>query len=345
MKNVTLLVLLCTTLSFAQITLTNTDLSNSFAPGNSATTNQFDATTFNIGSPGGGNNWDFSGLQSSSTFVLQCVDPATTPYANEFPGANLGTYSQASYSGEDANIWGYLSVNGVFGTMGSAIITDSHPGNLITLKNNPTAIEAQLPMTFNTSWSQTYIRTLSINGTPISQTSVSIDITVDAYGTMTLPGGASFEALRLRESTTKNSVTSVTYSFLSKNGAHVTADATSSNPPTSGVIDISGYSWNVAFTSSVEQISGMPSDFSLSQNYKNPFNPSTKIEYSIPEASFVQLKVYDVLGNEVTQLVNEEQSVGTYRAYFSGSDLASGLYIAKLQAGEYTKTIKMTLLK
>jgi len=341
MKNVTLLVLLYSSLSVAQITLTNTDISNTFAPGNSATTNQFDGTTFNIGSAGGGNNWDFSGLQSSSNFILQCVDPATSPYANEFPGANLGTYSQTTYSGQDATIWGYLSVDGVFGTMGSAILVN----NLITLKNNPTAIDAQLPMTFNTSWSETYIRTFSINGTQISQTTVSINNIVDAYGTMTLPGGVSFEALRLRESTTENSVTSVTYSFLSKNGAHVTADATSSNPPTSGVIDISGYSWNLAFTTDVEQISSLPSDYSLSQNYPNPFNPSTKLEYSIPEQSLVQLIIYDVLGNEVAKLVNEEQFAGSYRVDFNGEGLSSGLYIAKLRVGNYSKMIKMTFLK
>jgi len=104
---------------------------------------------------------------------------------------------------------------------------------------------------------------------------------------------------------------------------------------------------DLSFTgpSAVEQISGLPKDFSLRQNYPNPFNPSTNIEYTLPEASFVQIKVYDILGNEVATLVNEEQSAGTYRADFSGSDLASGLYIAKLQAGNYSKTIKMSLLK
>lgn len=98
--------------------------------------------------------------------------------------------------------------------------------------------------------------------------------------------------------------------------------------------------------SGISEISNViPENYSLSQNYPNPFNPSTKIEYSIPEESFVQLKIYDILGNEVTTLVNEEQSAGTYRADFSGAELCSGLYIAKLQAGDYIKTIKMTLMK
>jgi len=97
--------------------------------------------------------------------------------------------------------------------------------------------------------------------------------------------------------------------------------------------------------SDVEQLNGLPSDFSLSQNYPNPFNPTTNIEYNIPEQTIVQLKVYDILGSEVATLVNEVQSAGSYRVDFNGAGLATGLYIAKLQAGNYSKTIKMSLLK
>ncbi|NWG29332.1 MAG: T9SS type A sorting domain-containing protein [Ignavibacteriaceae bacterium] len=127
--------------------------------------------------------------------------------------------------------------------------------------------------------------------------------------------------------------------------AHITFSI--SNPAGPTTIGSTAYIDNLSFSgiADVEKISGLPDDFSLSQNYPNPFNPSTKIEYSIPEASFVQLKIYDILGNEVAQLVNEEQFAGTYRADFSGSDFASGLYIAQLRAGNYTKTIKMSLLK
>jgi hypothetical protein len=143
----------------------------------------------------------------------------------------------------------------------------------------------------------------------------------------------------------ENGNTDVQYSFLANNGANVTVAASDANQPTSGVIDADWYDWNTPFTSDVEQISGLPQDFSLSQNYPNPFNPSTKIEYSIPEQSLVQLKVYDILGNEVATIINEDQPAGTYRADFNGQGLASGMYIAKLQAGNYTKTIKMSLLK
>jgi hypothetical protein len=340
---VQLLILSCS--SFAQITITNSDISNVFAVGNSATIYSYEGTTFNIGTPGGGNNWDFTGLQSSETFNMLSVNPATTPYIGEFPGANISTYSQGDYGGFPAEMWSYLSVNGTLSNIGQAITSDSLPGVLLTLKNNPASIEIQLPMTYNTSWTQSYTMTQYYNGTPLTSTPVSLSVSVDAYGTMTMPGGANFEVLRIRKSTTVSVFTSVNYSFLAKNGANVSVSAVDENPPTSGVINIDGYDWNTPFSTDVEQISGLPQDFSLSQNYPNPFNPSTKIEYSIPEASFVHLKVYDVLGNEVVELVNEEQSAGTYRADFTADNLASGLYIAKLQAGSYTKTIKMSLLK
>lgn len=345
MKTLFLFSLFYSATLFAQITITGTDVANVFTTGNSATIHSTDITSFDIGSAGGGNNWDFSGLLSTETFNILCVDVATTPYASEFPGANLATYSQEDYGGYPAEIWSYLSLGGTLGNMGQALISSSLPGVLVTIKDSPAATELQLPMTYNTSWSQSYTETVYYSGTPLSQTNISINVVVDAWGSMTLPGGGTFEALRIRESSTANGNTSVQYSFLAKNGANVTVSATDANPPTSGVINADWYDWNMPFTSDVEKISGLPQDFNLSQNYPNPFNPSTKIEYSIPEASFVQLKVYDILGNEVATVVNEEQSAGSYRADFSGKNLSSGMYIAKLQSGNYTKTIKMTLLK
>ncbi|MGB5850179.1 MAG: alpha/beta hydrolase-fold protein [Ignavibacteriaceae bacterium] len=95
--------------------------------------------------------------------------------------------------------------------------------------------------------------------------------------------------------------------------------------------------------------------FILKQNYPNPFNPSTTISYSVPEISFVTLKVYDVLGSEITTLVNEERTVGNYELEFSAkggsasvgdaTTLPSGIYFYKLQTSNFTQTKKMILLK
>ncbi len=103
---------------------------------------------------------------------------------------------------------------------------------------------------------------------------------------------------------------------------------------------------------SVESETVVPSAYNLSQNYPNPFNPSTKIRYAIPnvtlsgaEGSRVQLKIYDVLGNEVATLVNEEKSVGSYEVNFNASQLSSGVYFYKLNAGNFIETKKMILMK
>ena len=88
-----------------------------------------------------------------------------------------------------------------------------------------------------------------------------------------------------------------------------------------------------------------PQNFFLYQNYPNPFNPDTKISYQISELSFVSLKVYDVLGNELATLVNEEKSAGNYEVNFNGSKLASGIYIYQLKTINYTETKKMILQK
>ncbi len=108
------------------------------------------------------------------------------------------------------------------------------------------------------------------------------------------------------------------------------------------------------------EVEFISNNFALYQNSPNPFNPSTIIKYIIPSTgtslmTFVQLKVYDVLGNEVATLVNEEKAAGTYEVDFStkgGSasggnaiDLSSGIYFYKIKAGEFTVTKKMILLR
>lgn len=88
-----------------------------------------------------------------------------------------------------------------------------------------------------------------------------------------------------------------------------------------------------------------PDSYSILQNFPNPFNPETNIEYRIPDAEFVSLKVYDVLGNEAAVLVNEEKPGGTYTIKFDGSSLSSGVYFYRLKAGSFISTKKMILLR
>ncbi|MBK8981205.1 MAG: T9SS type A sorting domain-containing protein [Ignavibacteria bacterium] len=95
----------------------------------------------------------------------------------------------------------------------------------------------------------------------------------------------------------------------------------------------------------VTSIINTPLDYNLSQNYPNPFNPSTKINFSIPKAGIVSLIVYDILGKEVIQLVNEFKTAGNHAINFNASNLSSGTYFYRIEAGEFKATKKMSLLK
>ena len=108
-----------------------------------------------------------------------------------------------------------------------------------------------------------------------------------------------------------------------------------------------------AYSSEIEVEVKAPNVFSLEQNYPNPFNPTTKIKYTIPaspksspkERTLITMKIYDILGNEVATLVNEEQAPGVYEVEFEGTGLPSGVYFYQLMAGSFIETKKMVLMK
>jgi hypothetical protein len=89
----------------------------------------------------------------------------------------------------------------------------------------------------------------------------------------------------------------------------------------------------------------IPDEISLEQNYPNPFNPSTTISYQLPEKNHVSLNVYDILGNLVTTLVNQDMDAGYYTVNWNASQLASGIYIYRIISGSYVSTKKMILMK
>jgi hypothetical protein len=110
------------------------------------------------------------------------------------------------------------------------------------------------------------------------------------------------------------------------------------------------YDGSFEYSKIVEVTIEAPTKFSLSQNYPNPFNPSTNIEFRIADFGFVSLKVYDVLGNEVATLVDEEKPAGEYEVKFtvgqdSSPDISSGIYFYQLKVGSFVQTKKMMVLK
>jgi hypothetical protein len=138
---------------------------------------------------------------------------------------------------------------------------------------------------------------------------------VNGYGTTTDMKTYSF---------TDNSVTAGTYSYRLKQ------------------IDYNG---TFEYSNTIQVDVSSPQQFELSQNYPNPFNPSTTISFSVPQNSFVTLKVYDIIGNEISTLVNESKAAGRYDVSFDASRLSSGIYFYSISAGNFNEVRKMTLIK
>ncbi|MBK9099653.1 MAG: M6 family metalloprotease domain-containing protein [bacterium] len=119
-----------------------------------------------------------------------------------------------------------------------------------------------------------------------------------------------------------------------------------------GYTNVQSLAYRTSGTSSVDEIEQLPGTFSLGQNYPNPFNPTTKIEFQIAELGFVTLKIYDVIGNEIATLVNEQKPAGNYEIEFNShsslsgiKELPSGVYFYQLKSGNLVQTKKMLLIK
>lgn len=98
---------------------------------------------------------------------------------------------------------------------------------------------------------------------------------------------------------------------------------------------------NINFNDGIDKITS----YDLSQNFPNPFNPTTTINYQLPQNGFVTLKIYDILGKEVATLVNEQKSTGRYSVNFDASNLSSGVYIYQIHINDYVSSKKLLLLK
>ena len=105
---------------------------------------------------------------------------------------------------------------------------------------------------------------------------------------------------------------------LKKEGSENTGDATSSNIPT---------------------------EYKLEQNYPNPFNPSTEIKYQLPQDGYVKIEVFDILGNSITTLVDQDMQAGYHSVTWNASNLASGIYFYRIQSGTFTAIKKLMLMK
>ena len=360
----------------AQISIDTNDVKLMYAVGTNVIY-RLDSTavSVNIGAPGA-SSWDFSTLKTTSTMELQSVPLASTPYyASQFPTAThvlrdsslllslvvqgLGNVILKGTGYDYLTLDGDLFDYGLIGD-GKAYLGvvsgsgfDAHGQWL----NSPTAVFYGLPLELGNGWSTGYTQTLSghanilggdINFGPIATTHY-IEYSVDAYGQLTLPGGYTEDALRIRKTDRSSGTTNtfqIGYIFLTKRGAAVQFTQTDTTSPSSGTVPAKAMQWNAPLVpTSVTQTPEAPQVFALYQNYPNPFNPSTTITFSLDRKGDVSLRVFNVLGQEVATLVNGTMEPGTKSVKFNAGSFSSGIYFYRLQANGKISTRTMVLTK
>lgn len=178
---------------------------------------------------------------------------------------------------------------------------------------------------------------LSFNGNTLSGNHPLPSITIDVYRANRFELAAS--AYEWLGSTTTSATGN--FSFLVNDPTVESITVTATNPLTGST---SGFA-RLDLVTSVEDDQSIPTEFSLNQNYPNPFNPTTKISWQSPVSGHQSIKVFDILGNEVATLIDEYKEAGKYELNFDASDLTSGVYFYKLQAGSFVETKKMLLIK
>jgi hypothetical protein len=344
-----------TSLGQTPITIGSTQLANLYGPGKTQLiikTVDTATATMNVGSASASQaqSWTFPSVQFVDTSSSVNVAPSSTPYLSSFPNATDA--SVASESDSSGTI--------VFSTF-LRIVSDSlislggaeqiHEGTIDTTIFRHDGYSVPLPIALGTV-------TNSVDTIPTGLSSMEIQTTsttFDAYGSITLPNGT-FACLRSSAVTiikfvqSEGSIpndTSIYFSWYTGEG-HQAAVGAVSSAQASGSIRVTNMSVTevVTTTTSVaEKPMGVVSTFTLAQNYPNPFNPSTNISYTVGSHQFVSLQVYDVLGRKVATLVNEAKDAGTYSVRFDASSLPSGVYLYRLQAGNFSETKKLLLMK
>jgi hypothetical protein len=167
---------------------------------------------------------------------------------------------------------------------------------------------------------------------------------VDGYGTLKIFG---HEAECLRLKIDYPHWNDIELMYVTRDGILVDINL-SKSPPDTGVVTLGDMGVMTAQDLTLTAVTtndGVPKEYLLNQNFPNPFNPSTSISFSIPTRSFVSLKVFDLIGREVTTVVSEEMSAGSYIKQWNAQNLPSGVYFYRLQTGAFTQTKKLLLLK
>ena len=207
----------------------------------------------------------------------------------------------------------------------SSAVTSTAGPFLVTYPNTSVTLNANIPQTITWSVANT-------TAAPVNCANVNIKLSTD--------GGITFPTT-LKANTPNDGSEVVNIPMTASTTARIKVEAADNI-----FFDLSNVNFIISTATGISNLEAEPLTFKLAQNFPNPFNPTTMINFVIPQKSSVTLSIYDMSGKLVSQLIkNETKTEGSYTYEFDGNNLSSGMYVYKLSAGKYTETRKMILLK
>jgi hypothetical protein len=352
----------------AQITITETDIQNAVLNARRTNYDNGDTLTVNLGTASNSTQtWNFQNLSWGNvthrdTSYEDIVTPAGRLRAEEFPtatAASVGSQSQTNGGFTFTFTFAFyyeLNVNSLKllgGALRQQISPPPPPPYVADTTIVVHSVQQYLPLPLVLGLSETWTDTAkSFDGSYEVQTHT---INVNGFGTLTFPDGRTLSVLRIVDDRVDLDYDHNGQYVQRSRRRHITFYAQDftvlefdvDTNYTGGSTLADGWSFQLRTgTLGVEQTSPeVPETFVLSQNFPNPFNPTTQITFSLPEAEYASLKVFNLIGEEVATLVEQQLPAGSYKFNFDASKLPSGLYIYRLSAGTHSQSKKLMLLK
>lgn len=334
-----------------------------------------------VGSAGANQSWNFTESIEGIEIRQTIVPLESTPFDTNFPESNFvmkyeGGLLDLIYSDVFPQIKGDVYFFQEITDSAVFLVGTGFKSSFITGSAHfmpPNAILNFIPTQYKDEWATKSIFTIT-KDTTILGVSGEFKLTVndsaysiiDAWGTITLPMGE-FECLRMKSYVTMNEEVTfndtpvatkkarvINYNWLAEDYGIVMRVTSHTAEDDDNFNDARLYSRMQTFISGTSEVaqqnSESPENFRLHQNYPNPFNPSTSITYELDTAGLVSLKVFNLLGNEIATLVEEQKEAGHFTASWDGRDargqnVSSGVYLYKIQAGNKVDSHKMLLLR
>ena len=359
---ITLFSLFFSVSSFSQISVTSNSLKNWLGIEQMIGADTTGFVSVDVGSAGENQMWDFTNFQGQASFVAtyELFEAQNTPHADEFPTANDAFSIGLELGGISGTMFQYMNLSDdQIRSLGSIIEADG-----MIIQRQRTNEVTPLPITYGSTWERADSDTTVVPGVGFAITNIEEKYTIDGWGIIKLPAG-DFSCLRWKTEGTVEEIsniggvdlptrttTYIRYDWIGENSIFLASVESISNETDPNFAIAGEVTWlsDVTGNTQVASTADMPQEFTLFANYPNPFNPSTTISFHLPSAENVSVRIYDVNGRVVRELMSQQLPTGSHQVTWNGMNdkgepVASGTYFYQLETSTFRDTRKMNLLR